>query len=54
MDHLDDVETIRYVQIHREVLDVNVNKDLQEMHLNSALVNTIICTVLFIYKYIII
>jgi len=38
MDHLDDVEEIRCAQIHLEVLDVNVNLDILEMHLNSALV----------------
>lgn len=38
MDHLDGVEEIRYVRIHREVSDVSVSQDLQETHLNSALV----------------
>lgn len=38
MDRLDDVEEIRYVQIHQEVLDVNVNLDLLETRSNSALV----------------
>lgn len=38
MDRLDGAEEIRYVQIHREVLGVNVNPGLLEMHSNSALV----------------
>lgn len=38
MDNLDVVEEIRYVQIHREVLGVNVNLDLLETRSNSALV----------------
>jgi len=42
MDRLDGVEEIRYVQIPREVLGVNVNLDLLEMLSNSALVYYII------------